>query len=150
MNDPYQLWGIRPTRLAIVKLGGYPSLRRLQTAWGKTLKAGTGRSLEARLYTTTQRYNIINDVMPTVELKEFNSSLQRDQRIIDEAEYFTVVAFLGVGQYSRQEVPNLTEAQKLAQELADKNKRNYMIYAVNKKGNSAFVGSIIGVRKTCK
>jgi hypothetical protein len=147
MIEPYQLWGIRPTRLAIVKLGGYPSLRRLKTAWVKTLKGGTGRSLEARLYTTTQCYTVINDQMDHVELREFNSSLQRDQRIIDEAEYFTVVAFLGVGQYSRNEVPNITEAHRLGEELARQNKRNYMIYAVNKKGNSAFVGSIIGVKK---
>lgn len=141
MSEPYQLWGIRPTRLAIVKLGGYPTLRRLKTAWSKTLKDGTGRSLEARLYTTTQHYTVINHEMETVELREFNSSTQRDQRIIDEAEYFTIVCFLGVGRYDRHEKETLEEARTLAFQLSKILKKDYMIYAVNNKGNSAFVGS---------
>ena len=145
MVEPYQLWGIRLARMAVVKLGGYPSLRRLKSEWTKVLKNNSARSLEARLYTTPTEYAIINSEMDHVELREFNSSAQRDQRIIDEAEYFTIVCFLGVGQYERHEKETLEKARKLARKLAKNKKKDYMIYAVNARGNSAFVESTKGV-----
>ena len=145
MTEPYQLYGIRPARMAVVKLGGYPSLKRLKTAWRQHLEHGKARSLEARLYTTPTVFTLINKEMDVVELREFNSSGQRDQRIIDEAEYFTIVCFLGVGQYERHEEKTLEEARKLARKLAKKSTKDYMIYAVNKHGYSAFVESTKGV-----
>lgn len=70
---------------------------------------------------------------------EFVSAEQRDAGIISEATHFTIVCFLGVGQYDHHERPTLKEARLLAVELAQKQKRNYMIYAVNARGYSAFV-----------
>jgi len=144
MTEGYQLWGVRPAKVALVKLKGFPNLRQLKTAWRKTLEQGTARQLQARLYLTDTEYKVINDQMETVELREFNSSAQRDQRIIDGAIYFTAVCFLGTGQYDRQEKPTLGEVRELALKLAKQRKKNYIIYAVNKQGNSAYVETIRG------
>lgn len=142
MIDPYQLWGIRRTRLAIVKLDAYPSLARLKRAWKRTLEQGIATSLEARSYFNDDDFVVINKEMPNVELREFNTSIQRDSNIIANAEYFTIVCFRGVGVYDRKQRKTLQKARQLAKALAKETKRKYMIYAVNSKGNSAFVETI--------
>jgi hypothetical protein len=53
-----------------------------------------------------------------------------DAWIIENADYFTVVAFLGRGKYERHEVATLKEAKRMAKGLQAKTKRRYLIYAV--------------------
>lgn len=145
MSEAYQLWGIKPPHKSIVMLGDYKTLGRLKTAWRKHLEKGVATNLQARLYTAGKGYAVINDQMGTVELREYSTSVARDQSIIQNAIHFTVVAFLGVGRYDRHQATTLEEARKLGTRLAKENKKNYMIYAVNSRGNSAYVEYIKGV-----
>lgn len=145
MTDPYQLWGVQAPRKTIAMLGDYKTLRRLKTAWRRYVEKGMATNLEARLYTTGKGYTVINDQMDVVELREFSSSIARDQDILRNATHFTIVAFLGTGRYERHKRDTLEEARQLGEELARERKKNYMIYAVNSRGNSAYVEYIKGV-----
>lgn len=60
----------------------------------------------------------------------FDTSEEREEYMIKNAEYFTVVAFLGTGKYERHEAKTLAEATILADQLAHINHKTYMIYAV--------------------
>lgn len=150
MNEPYQLWGIRQGKLALVRLKGWNSMTGLERGWEKYIKDKTVRSLEARLYMTFTEYHVINDRMKSVELREYKSSNDRDAFILKNAVYFTCVAFLGVGKYDRNEMTTLKEARHLGQRLAEHHKRNYLIYAINKQGNSAYVETIYFSRNNKK
>lgn len=55
---------------------------------------------------------------------------ERQQKLIEEAEYFTVIRFCGVGVYERREVSNKDEAMKLAEKLCRETQKNYLVYAV--------------------
>lgn len=63
---------------------------------------------------------------------DFETSAERDAYILEHADYFTVVRFLGYGQYERHERKTLKGAEKLASRLAKARKsgNKYMIYAV--------------------
>ncbi len=77
-----------------------------------------------------------------IEEKEFTTAERRDQQIIDAAIHFTIVCFRGVGKYDRAQRTTLKKARLLAKKLASKNERRYLIYAVNSKGNSAYVETV--------
>jgi hypothetical protein len=64
-------------------------------------------------------------------VQDFKSEPERRQFITDNAEYFTVVRYLGPrGGYERHELPDLSKAQKLAQRLANESGKVFAIYAV--------------------
>lgn len=133
----YQLWAVNDK--AECRIGSFKTLSRLQTAWTKNIKHG---SLQARVY-TGDSYSIINDQMPVPVLREYSTALERDSAIEKEAAYFTIVRFLGVGQYERHEMPTKEEAVALAEALSKKVRGNYMIYAVNERGNQAYISTVL-------
>lgn len=53
-----------------------------------------------------------------------------DAALIAAADYFTAVRKVGPGQYERHERATQPEIEELAQALANKARRSYMIYAV--------------------
>lgn len=55
---------------------------------------------------------------------------EHDRAIIGNADYFTVVRFLGRARFERHEVPTLTAARELARVLVNGGGRGAMIYAV--------------------
>ena len=61
----------------------------------------------------------------------FESAETRAVWIVDHADHFTAVAFLGTGKYGRHEIKTLDEAIKLAEQKATASGRTYMIYAVS-------------------
>lgn len=133
-TKPYELWGTRGL------MGSYGGLQALKKAWAENGQM----SLAAYHIVGDQKINI-NEKMPQREavLTEFRTSKERDDHIIKNAAYFTIVRFLGVGQYERHEKNTLEEAVSLGLELSKSNKANYMVYAVAKNERSAFVQNII-------
>jgi hypothetical protein len=74
--------------------------------------------------------------------KILKSAFERDKYIIENADKFTVVRFLGSGKYERHEVWTLPEAKELATKLSTETKKAYGIYAV--KGRSdAYVETVV-------
>lgn len=125
-------------------VGSYPTIARLKKAWLKEKAKSTSVPLQARVH-YGGNYSVINDQMPEDSgpvLREFSSAEERDAHIIANAEYFTVVRFLGVGRYERNQTSSYEEALKLAQELSDKNQAGYLVYAVDDKNLTAYVTSI--------
>ena len=83
-------------------------------------------------YPMTQS-ELLTRVRETFPDKQLTNSQERDLRdryIIDHADYFTIIRFLGVGQYERHERKTLKKAETLAKKLVKENKGRYMIYAV--------------------
>ena len=74
--------------------------------------------------------------------REFPSRELWDSRIIDRAEYFTAIRFLGVGKYERNQFSTRKEACEIAQQLSNKNNAQYIIYAVDKFELTAYVTTI--------
>lgn len=138
---PYQLWAIKAHRATLC--GDFNTLAQLQRAWRRHHGSAALRAVQIVGGTEVE----INDQMPimTRELTEFRSSEERDQYIIENAIYFTVVRFLGVGQYERHERPSREEAITLGEALAKNNKANYLIYAVGPQDWSAYVTTMKGV-----
>lgn len=67
----------------------------------------------------------------------------RENSIIDEADYFTVVRYLGPGKgYERHEKDDREQAIILATQLAKENNRPYLIYAV-KGVHDTFVEGVV-------
>lgn len=67
----------------------------------------------------------------------------RENSIIDDADYFTVVRYLGPGKgYERHEKDDRNEAVILATKLAKENNRPYLIYAV-KGVHDTFVEGVV-------
>ncbi len=63
-------------------------------------------------------------------MRDFKQAADRTQYIIQNADMFTVVKFLGVGKYDRRECPTLEEARALATTLIKNPTDRWMIYAV--------------------
>lgn len=74
-------------------------------------------------------------------MPDWASALDRDKWFLENAEYFTIVRFKGVGDYERHERGSETEATELAEELVKGNNHRYAIYAVVR-NESAFVKAI--------
>ena len=72
---------------------------------------------------------------------EFQSHKERDAYFRDHAEYFTVVKKEGVGNYSREELKTLEQAEAVAKLKQTLGGGNYMIYAVIGE-QSAFVKAV--------
>lgn len=139
----YELW--YKTAKKYKKLGSFNNLERLQNAWSKALKEYHFHLLEARIRMGPV-YKVANDLMPLAATSghlDFKTSQERDDYIITNAKYFTIVRFLGVGKYERHEKPTLEEAEELALALSGDKKGNYLIYAVGPLNLSAFVKSVI-------
>lgn len=64
------------------------------------------------------------------KIPEFKTEKERQAWIIENAEYYTVVSFLGAGQFEKYEEKIFSEALDKARSLADFSNRSYMIYAV--------------------
>lgn len=139
-KNAYSLWGANKGEFT--QLGTYSSLAKLKRAWTEHHAYPNVGSLQARVMVDGTS-SIINDQMPLLVLKEFRSAEERDAHIIENAKYFTVVRFLGVGRYERHERITRKEAEELAEGLSDRNKANYMIYAVGPNDLAAFVRSYI-------
>lgn len=136
----YSLWGANQGKL--VELGTYSSRAKLAKAWTEHHSYPDVVSLRAKVTVDGIDTDITN-TMPLMVLREFTTAEERDRHIIENAKYFTVVRFLGVGRYERHERPSRKEAVDLAEELSNKNKANYMIYAVSPNDLSAFVENVI-------
>lgn len=136
----YSLWGVRQSKFQ--ELGTYSSLAKLKGAWKDASADINTGSLEARMLVDGVS-SVINDHMPAKALTEFRSAKERDDHIIENAKYFTIVRFHGVGKYERHERKTREEAEHLAKLLSSENRGNYMIYAVGPHDLSAFVGSHI-------
>lgn len=142
MTQPFEIWALRNNGEALV--GSYNSLPRLKSAWGR-VKGNT--PLKAKQIVGDDVFDI-TDQMPVRPTKvngltEFRSAEERDGAIIDAAEYFTIVRFLGVGQYERHERKTRKEAIELGEHLSKEVRGNYIVYAINDVGRSAYVTSII-------
>ena len=62
---------------------------------------------------------------------DFLTIAERDDWIIANADYYTVVRYLGpLNGYERHEVKTLNQAKKLAGRMAKKARKPYLIYAV--------------------
>ena len=141
IKEAYQLWGVRGKTLT--RLGAYNSLPKLRQAWVEHHAYPDAGRAEARVYIDDVNYSVVNDTMPLpVTTREFRSAEERDANIIANAEYFTAVRFLGVGKYERHEFPTRSEAVAKAQNLSKQFKGNYLIYAVNDRGYSAYVETV--------
>lgn len=136
----FELW--KTVRGEQKLLGTYTTAAQLQRSWRKHYD---GFALRAYRIVGGKRVDI-GDMMPKkyAGLSEYTSPEERDSSIIAMAEYFTIVRFLGVGQYERHERKTRREAKELGNELASKNKANYMIYAVTPTGRTAFVETCFG------
>lgn len=74
--------------------------------------------------------------------EQFKSEKDRQQWIIANADYFTVVRFKN-RRYERHERKTLEEAEKLAKELCFQNEGSrWMIYAVTAEGRDTFVKTV--------
>ena len=63
---------------------------------------------------------------------DFESSVARDEYMRENADYFTVVRYLGPGKgYERHECPTVEVAMSLARRIADEAGKAYLIYAVS-------------------
>jgi hypothetical protein len=62
-------------------------------------------------------------------IPDFKSAGERSKWIIDHADKFTAVKFLGRGKYERHEFTSLEAAEAAAKQLANSNGGQYMIYA---------------------
>lgn len=142
MTQPYEIWALRNNGEALV--GSYNSLPKLRSAWRRFKDRVP---LKAKHIVGDDVFDITDQmpVRPTKDggLAEFRSAEERDGAIIADAEYFTVVRFLGVGQYERHEVKTREEAISLGNELSKRVRGNYIVYAVNPAGRSAYVTSIV-------
>lgn len=139
----YELW--YKTAKKYKKLGSFNNLERLKKAWVEAAKEYHFHLLEARIR-TGPAYKVANDLMPPTATSghiDFKTSQERDDYIIKNAKYFTIIRFLGVGKYERHEKPTLGEAEELALALSGDKQGNYMIYAVGPLSLSAFVKSVI-------
>lgn len=133
---PYELWLVRGRHEKM--LGSYVDEPKLKKAWLKH----TGEGALKALHRVGDQEIVINDRMPIPELKEYRSGTDRDAKIMARAVYWTAVAFHGVGQYERHERPTRKEAVTLARKLAKHNKKDYMIYAVDKRELSAYAETV--------
>lgn len=62
---------------------------------------------------------------------DFKTAKERDEYIINNSDYFTVVRHLGPRRgYERHEVKTLVEAETLARRMAKEAGKPYIIYAV--------------------
>lgn len=138
-NDPYALWAIDKHSGAWGVFKTYKSLKALARGWDKHKHI---TSMQARA-SIDGVWEDITDRMSPREVKEFTTAEERDQKIIDTAGHFTIVRFLGSGQYERHKRDTKEEALQLADLLSQGNRANYMVYAVSPTGRSAFVKSII-------
>lgn len=64
------------------------------------------------------------------KIPEFKTEKERQAWIIENAEYYTVVSFLGAGQFEKYEEKLFSHAMEIARSLANLSNRSYMIYAV--------------------
>lgn len=141
-NSEYELWKAIKGEQKLI--GEYNTFAQLQRSWRRHYD---GFALTAYRIVGGERV-AIGDMMPKkyAGLREYTSPEERDQAIIGLADHFTVVRFLGVGQYERHKRSSQKEAERLAGKLAKQSKGNYMIYAVTGTGRSAFVKTIFGNR----
>lgn len=63
-------------------------------------------------------------------MPDFQTAEERTKWIIDHADYFTAVRFLGRGHYERHEFPSISAACQGARRMSDHNGGRYLIYAV--------------------
>lgn len=138
-NYPYALWVLTLEDPTWRVFKTYKTVKQLAKGWEKHVAV---TSIQARANVEGVWYDI-SDQMPARVLKEYRSAEERDTLIIEGAEYFTVVRFLGVGQYERHRCSDLKEATTLSENLSKQNRANYMVYAVSPSGRSAFVKSNI-------
>lgn len=140
MKRPFEIWALRDNGETL--LGSYLSLPKMKAVW----KEYKGQETLIAKQNVGGRGIVITDQMPERPqrgLTEFRTAEERDAAIIEQAEYFTIVRFLGVGQYERHERKTREEAIKLGETLSEKVRGNYLIYAVNASGRNAYVQSII-------
>lgn len=64
-------------------------------------------------------------------MPDFKTPDERTGYIVQNADYFTAVRFLGVGQYERHERASLVEAIDCAQALANATGKLYGVYAAS-------------------
>lgn len=139
----YELWLVEGKKRK--RLGSFNTLERLQREWSSKADEYHVSLLEARIRSGASSM-LANDQMPKINSEwrtDFKSAEERDQYILEHAKHFTIVRFLGVGQYERHERKTLEEAEQLAATLSGDRQGNYMIYAVGPLNLSAFIKSVI-------
>jgi hypothetical protein len=136
-RHPYELWA--NTGNSFERVGSYSSIKQLQKAWLSSIHS----SLEARNVVGDKTY-VVNDRMPQRLLQTlvYQSAEGRDKYMEENAQYFTVVRFLGRGKYERHKRATKEEAVKLGNELSLAHKGNYMVYAVGPNNQSAYIETI--------
>jgi len=60
----------------------------------------------------------------------FSSQQEREKWFIDNADYFTVIQFRGVGKYDRHELKTKDQAMEAAKLLAETKGGKWMVYSI--------------------